>query len=181
MKIPEGAIPDSTVVNFIYKKEGKDIEFDAEHFPADFNDSTYLFVKRYDKLIREGNAKPTIKDFVIITNKDKDTTFDVLNTPGKVYILFTQSLKQSNKTEQILLQIKKIYKNTTNEKIPIIAVSSDAENLSLLLSSKGINIQVCKGDLVAIKTAARSNPTLYLLEKGKILNKWGKADFHKVF
>jgi hypothetical protein len=30
--------------------------------------------------------------------------------------------------------------------------------------------------LVAIKTAARTTPTIYLLEKGKILNKWGVAD-----
>lgn len=32
-------------------------------------------------------------------------------------------------------------------------------------------------DATAIKTAARANPTLYLVRKGTIVNKWGFADF----
>jgi hypothetical protein len=31
MQIPAGAIPDSTVINFVYQKDGKEVEFDAEH------------------------------------------------------------------------------------------------------------------------------------------------------
>jgi uncharacterized membrane protein YphA (DoxX/SURF4 family) len=180
MKIPAGAIPDSTVINFVYQKEGKEVEFDAEHFPADFNDSTYIFVKRYDKLIREGNAKPDIKDFVIITQNEVDTTNDILQTEGKIYILFAKSIKESSSTKKLVTDIKNISTFAKNASIPMIAVSSDAANLNLLLSSNGINIPVCKGDLVAIKTAARSNPTLYLLEKGRIIDKWGSANFKEV-
>ena len=32
-------------------------------------------------------------------------------------------------------------------------------------------------DATAIKTAARTNPTLYLVKKGTIIRKWGFADF----
>src|SRR5215207_5633776 len=39
MKIPPGAIPDSTVISFVYDKQGKQIEFTADRFPEDFNDS----------------------------------------------------------------------------------------------------------------------------------------------
>ena len=65
--------------------------------------------------------------------------------------------------------------------VPMIVVSADADNLRTMLAGKSIDIEVCKGDLVAIKTAASSNPTLYLLEQGKILNKWGRANFDQVF
>jgi uncharacterized membrane protein YphA (DoxX/SURF4 family) len=63
MKTPAGAIPDSTVITYQYEKQGQPIEFTADKFPADFDDSLYHFVKRYDKLVRKGNAEPPIKDF----------------------------------------------------------------------------------------------------------------------
>jgi hypothetical protein len=34
-----------------------------------------------------------------------------------------------------------------------------------------------RSDVTAIKTAARTNPTLYLVKQGTIINKWGVADF----
>ena len=34
-----------------------------------------------------------------------------------------------------------------------------------------------RSDVTAIKTAGRTNPTLYLVKQGTILNKWGEADF----
>jgi len=57
-----------------------------------------------------------------------------------------------------------------------MAVTSDADGLTQLFTKNGISIPIMKGDLVAIKTAARSNPTLYHLEKGKIMAKYGKAN-----
>ena len=67
MKIPPDAVPDSTVISFVYEKGGATVEFTSDNFPDDFDDSIYHFVKRYDKLIRKGNAEPAIKDFVLTT------------------------------------------------------------------------------------------------------------------
>lgn len=178
MKAPEGAIPDSTVINFVYQKQGKEIEFDAEHFPQDFNETDYVFVRRYDKLIRQGNAIPPIKDFVIISPSGNDTTASILSQPGKMYVLF--ALRQKSSDNDWLKHFGRISQKANEKGIPIIAVSSDAENLLTVLQKESINVTVCKGDLVAIKTAARSNPTLYLLEQGKILDKWGKGDFEGI-
>lgn len=178
MKAPAGSIPDSTVINFVYLKQGKEIEFDAEHFPEDFNETDYAFVRRYDKLIREGNAIPEIKDFVILSLDGIDTTTAILSHPGKLFILFTLSIKPD--AQAWIKDVARIYKQAEAKGIPMIAVSSDAENLLFALKRESLNIPVCKGDLVAIKTAARSNPTLYLLDQGKILDKWGKSDFGKV-
>ncbi|RYY20802.1 MAG: DoxX family protein, partial [Chitinophagaceae bacterium] len=88
MKIPAGAIPDSTVITFVYEVGGKQTEFTADAFPDDFDDSTYKFVKRYDKLIRKGNAEVAIKDFGLQTVYGNDTTQAVLSRPGYTLMLF---------------------------------------------------------------------------------------------
>lgn len=173
MKIPAGAIPDSSVISFVYSKQGKEVEFDAEHFPSDFSDSLYTFVRRYDKLIREGNAKPPIKDFVIISPTGNDTTQSVLNDPETQWILFAKSFDYQH--EEWINDVREYADLSLKNNIRFMAVTSDADGLAKLFSNNGIKIPIMKGDLVAIKTAARSNPTLYHLEKGKIIAKYGKA------
>jgi uncharacterized membrane protein YphA (DoxX/SURF4 family) len=174
MKIPPGAIPDSTVITFVYSKQGKEVEFDAEHFPTDFNDSLYTFVRRYDKLVREGNAKPPIKDFVIISPSGNDTTQSILNDPQTQWILFAKSFNFEH--EEWINDVRNYAALSSKNNIRFMAVTSDADGLTKLLIRNAINIPIMKGDLVAIKTAARSNPTLYHLERGKIIAKYGKAE-----
>ena len=94
MKIPAGSLPDSTVINYVYKKGGAEVEFDADHFPADFNDSLYQFVKRYDKVVRQGNAQPPIKDFVIIAPSGTDTTMAILQQSRTTVHCFLQDFAQ---------------------------------------------------------------------------------------
>ena len=48
-------------------------------FPADYDEATYKFVKRYDKVVRKGNAAPAIKDFSLQTLFGNDTTKALLN------------------------------------------------------------------------------------------------------
>jgi uncharacterized membrane protein YphA (DoxX/SURF4 family) len=64
MKVPAGAVSDSFEIVYQYKKNNQLVEFDANHFPNDF-DSTYEYVNRTTKLIRKGNATPKIVDFTL--------------------------------------------------------------------------------------------------------------------
>ena len=177
MKIPVGATPDSTVINFVYQKDGKEVEFDAEHFPADFNDSLYTFIRRYDKLIREGNAKPPIKDFVIIAPSGNDTTQQILNDPADQWILFVRSAGEEK--EIWYDEFYRLNQEALKKKIALFAVTPDADALTVIFNKKKINVPIMKGDLVAIKTAARANPTLYHLSRGRIIAKYGKANLSK--
>ncbi|HEX5668737.1 MAG TPA: BT_3928 family protein [Chitinophagaceae bacterium] len=165
-KIPAGAIPDSTVITFVYKKDGKDVEFDADHFPADFSDSAYQFVNRYDKVVRKGNAEPPIKDFVLVNENNIDTTEAILNQPGQLLILFAKSWDPSWNEE-----VKAIQAKAVKNGIPFIIATSVAD-----LVRANINAPVMKSDFVAIKTAARVDPTLYLLDGGTIVDKWALTD-----
>jgi uncharacterized membrane protein YphA (DoxX/SURF4 family) len=176
MKAPPGSIPDSTVITMQYEKNGKKVEFDASHFPADFDDS-YHFVSRYDKLIRKGNAEPPIKDFNLLTGEGADTTQAVLTAKGYRIFFFMQEVTDQhpgwNKDFSVLLTMAK------SKKIPVLVITGDYDNMMSWVQQQGIAEQVIvlKCDATAIKTAARANPTLYIIKSGTIVQKWSYADF----
>jgi uncharacterized membrane protein YphA (DoxX/SURF4 family) len=176
MKAPPGSIPDSTVITMQYEKNGKKVEFDASHFPADFDDS-YHFVSRYDKLIRKGNAEPPIKDFNLLTGEGADTTQAVLTAKGyRIFFFMKEVLDQHPKWTKdfsVLLTMAK------SKKIPVLVITGDYDNVMSWVQQQGIadQVTVLKCDATAIKTAARANPTLYIIKSGTILQKWSYADF----
>jgi uncharacterized membrane protein YphA (DoxX/SURF4 family) len=181
MKIPAGAIPDSTVITFVYNKAGMEIEFDADHFPADFNDSIYQFVKRYDKVVRIGNATPPIKDFVIKTLSGVDTTSAILEQPGQTVIVFSRKLENDNLYWTWLEDLRKLRAVCRTKNIPFLWISSDADNLANQFQTMKLSdVTLLKGDDVAIKTAARTNPTIYLLNLGTIEGKWSYTGLKNV-
>jgi uncharacterized membrane protein YphA (DoxX/SURF4 family) len=176
MKPPAGAIPDSTAISFIYTKGGKEIEFSSDKFPADFDDS-YKFVKRYDKLIRKGNAEPAIKDFALMTASGNDTTLDLLRQRGFALFLITRDLPESNpawnKEFAAILSLAKM------KNMVIFFVTGNVTDAVNYFQKNELtdHAEILQCDVTAIKTAARANPTLYLLKQGTIVNKWSYADF----
>lgn len=179
MKAPPGSIPDSTVISFVYQKAGQRVEFTADQFPADFDDSLYQFVSRYDKVVRQGNASPPIKDFMMQTESGTDTTQAWLSTPGKKWMLITSGLTDTATAWKAALH--GIYQSAQSSQTPFVVLTSRPAETATWLQVTGMpGALLWKCDYVAIKTAARTNPTLYLLDGDRILQKWGYADFNKV-
>ncbi|MCC7524742.1 MAG: DoxX family membrane protein [Chitinophagaceae bacterium] len=173
MKIPANAIPDSTVITFVYEKAGATIEFTSDHFPDDFDDSVYHFVKRYDKLIRKGNAEPAIKDFVLTTLSGNDTTLPVLSDPAYNAFIF---IKDDPGAGEWVKALETLYPVLEQHQLHLFVVTNNAEGIKTFFQNlPGVTFLKC--DVVPIKTAARANPTLYLLKQGTIMNKWSFADW----
>jgi len=174
MKIPVGAIPDSTVITFVYNRAGKEVEFTSDKFPADF-DSTYIFVRRYDKLVRKGNAEAPIKDFVVLAEDGADFTQEFLSEPGYELWLF---LKDGYKETEWATRLELIMKLAQDKNIPgFIITNVPVDQLREESPRLVASMFPLRSDVTAIKTAARTNPTLYLVKQGTIINKWGVADF----
>jgi uncharacterized membrane protein YphA (DoxX/SURF4 family) len=176
MKPPPGSVPDSTVITLVYSKNGKQLEFGVAAFPADF-DSTYHFVNRYDKLVRKGNAEPPIKDFNLFTELGADTTQEVLNEKGYKLFLFLKELPENRdwaRTFGLILTAAKA------KNVPVFVITADFEDVNEWANRQGIGpaVAVLKCDATAIKTAARANPTLYLLHGATVKDKWSYADFN---
>ncbi len=173
MKPPPNAIPDSTVINFVYEKNHKTMEFPASQLPADL-DSSYVFIKRYDKLIRKGNNEPEIKDFSLISESGNDSTYQILDRPGYLIMLISRSFPQINPHWNKAFML--LYTLAKSKNIPVILVTSNKAEAGAWLKANNLNIPVFGCDATAVKTAARADPTLYLLKKATILDKWSYAN-----
>ena len=171
MKVPPGAVPDSTVIMFTYEKNGKQFSFTTENFPADFDDS-YKFVKREDKVVRKGTAVPAIRDFSLQTTSGNDTTQALLTEQGTKIFLF---LKDGYKPDEWIPKMDMIISAAAKKNIKGFLVT----NLDIPADHEGFlgGLITLKTDGTAIKTAARYNPTLFLIRNGTILKKWSAADF----
>jgi uncharacterized membrane protein YphA (DoxX/SURF4 family) len=171
MKMPKDAVPDSTVINFVYEKEGKRMEFDAMHFPSDFDASKYKFINRYDKIIRAGkNNQPPIKGFALSGSTNIDSTEIVLSQPYAVVIIFEDFSTPLSKWKT---DFNKIISRAKELNIPVYAITNHLVETNTEFAAAGLNgVQVFKCDYTAVRTAARVNPTLMLLKQGTIEGKW---------
>jgi uncharacterized membrane protein YphA (DoxX/SURF4 family) len=180
MKTPAGAIPDSSVITFVYKKDGKELEFPADKFPADFGEQ-YTFVKRYDKLIRKGNAEPAIKDFSLTDSSGINVTQAYFSDPRPKMLVFvkeipTDFLKHANVFQQMYDASAKAGR-PFDIVTPVLDEAKAA--FSRLLPGKPINYYGC--DAVAVKTAARSPITVFTIDGARIVNKYSYKDAWKMF
>jgi len=179
MKVPAGAVPDSSVITLVYNKQGKQVEFTADKFPEDFDDSLYHFVRRYDKLIREGNAQPAIKDFVLTSLDGTDSTQAILNQKGTMLFLFVKDDMNSNYDRKENQQLREIAAYAKTKSIPLYLITNTREAMAEFAGATKDSVTTFLCDAVAIKTAARANPTLYMLKDAVIQGKWAYADFGK--
>ncbi len=171
MKVPAGALSDSFAMTFQYKKDGKKLEFDEEHFPPNF-DSTYEFVNRYDKLIRKGTAKPSISDFALQTINGNDTTAAILSQSNYV-LVFVQNFDDWKKQESNFDEINNAYKAAH---IPLFVVTPNPQQA--LHSLHNANVLRC--DATVLKTAARVNSTYFIMKKAVIVGKESYASKDKI-
>jgi len=181
MKVPPGAVPDSTVITFVYNKQGKQVEFTSDKFPDDFDDSLYHFVKRYDKLVREGNAQPAIKDFVLTSLSGNDSTAAILEQKGFGLFLFVKDGMNTNYDKKENFHLRSIIDYAKNKNVSFYVITNTREVINEFAAATKDTATTFMCDAVAIKTAARANPTLYLLKDGIIINKWAFADFEKAY
>lgn len=160
MQLPPGALPDSFLLTFKYQKDGKIIEFSNNDFPEDFDDS-YTFIERGQKLVRKGTALPKITDFSLHDADGTDVTNQVLETNGRYILLFALDFSTFDKwhTEKF----EKVLALTKEKNIPFYFITaSKQEAVQRFGNTDGIQILTCDG--VAIKTAARVNPTYFIMD-----------------
>ena len=172
MKAPPGSVQDSVAIRFVYEKGGKRYEFAPDNLPEDFE--TYTYVDRVDKVIRKGNAIPPIKGFVLKGMANVDSTSAVLQLPKAVLIFMMDA-----KGAEWMKETKSII--TINDKAPVYVItSSSIEKTRELLTTNGLSqIPVFTCDNTAVKTAARTDPTVYYMEHGNIINKWSGKELHR--
>lgn len=169
IKMPADAIPDSTVITFVYEKSGQEVEFTADKFPADFSEDTYKFIKRYDKIVRQGkNNLPALKGFTLLGSDGSEVTEPVLLKPYSV-MLFIE--KYENK-KSWMADMEKVVNAAKAKNIPVYVITGKPDEAVSELSGSGLAaLPVLALDFTALRTAARTNPTAYLIKSGFVEEK----------
>ena len=172
MKMPENAIPDKYDYKFIYKKDGKDQAFDVSALP----DSTWEFVDRKQVLVEKGsNNIPRINDFALMNSEGINITDSLLRSTATYHLLFMKEVPANDNW----MKDYNAYKQKLGQKVYV--VTAQPEPVGLYLTKHQVHydeLLTCDG--VAIKTAARANPTLYAMKGDIVLNKWGWGNFNKL-
>ena len=168
MKVPEGAIPDSVSIQMSFLKNGKNVQFDINQFPTDF-DSTYVYQDRKEVLIQKGNGKVAkIVDFSLFTLNNKDTTTALFNATSPYVLIFSGNIDSSIPWETLIKTIQQ-----KNQQVYLITADK-ANALQLKL-----DIPILIGDMTMIKTAARVWPTVAIMNGSTIMEKQSYLDYLK--
>jgi hypothetical protein len=164
MKVPVGAVPDSTSIEFIYTKNGKEVRFDQANFPADF-DSTYMYVDRKDIVVKKGNGLVAkIVDFSLQSVHGTDTTAAIFAGQKPYVLVFAKKMKGAESWKN---QFQTIYKKLQAQNIDVILVTPEAEKAASMFG----DIPILISDATVIKTAARVTPTYFLMNQSSIVDK----------
>ena len=170
METPANAIPDKMAIFLQYNKKGQIIEFEQTKFPEDF-DTSYKFLGRKDKLIAKGNGlKAAISDFSLKTMNGIDTSEGIFNQDKKYILIFSLYTDKFDKWTEL-------FKKLDSDSLQYFIVTADIETAKKLFSNKNL----LQADATSIKTAARVNPTLFLMHKADIINKKAAVDIDKLF
>jgi uncharacterized membrane protein YphA (DoxX/SURF4 family) len=174
-KMPADAVPDKKGYRFVYEKNGKKQNFTIKDLP----DSSWQFVSREDFIIEKGkDNEPPIKDFYLTSSSGNDTTQAVLSLDASYYLFFVKSFSD---TEKWFDNFKNIYSNATRNNRPLYLVTPETTQANNFFNAQNsFNVPVLSLDATSFKTAARTDPELYLMKGPVIKDKWGWADFKNV-
>ncbi|HEV8079515.1 MAG TPA: BT_3928 family protein [Chitinophagaceae bacterium] len=174
-KMPDNAVSDKVDFKFIYEKNGGKKEFNKDHLP----DSTWTFVKREDVIIEKGkNNEPPIKDFFLTTVSGSDSTEAILNQPGDYYLYFIKNVAKD--TAHWLNDFRELNHFAKEKNRPLIVIASQVSAAQLFFNERNnFNVPILGCDATALKTAARTDPALYLMKGPIVQKKWGKAGIER--
>ena len=170
-KMPADAIPDKFTYGFVYEKAGVKKEFAVSNLP----DSTWKFVERKEILVQKGvNNAPKINDFILADSSGADSTETILSKPS-YYLFFVKELEGEG--EKWIGVFTDIAKKAKQQNMPIYIVTADTKNIQAFINEQhNFNLPVYTCDGIAIKTAARANPTIFVMKGPVVQQKYSWAN-----
>ncbi|WP_375558872.1 BT_3928 family protein [Bernardetia sp. OM2101] len=148
---------------YIMEKDGQ--EFRMEEYPTD---PAYKYIS--NELLNEAESKPKITDYSL-WNDEGDFTQESL-TEKRIFIL-VQNVEKGDFSN--FEKIKKVISEVTakNANIKVAILTSDTKTaIDAFKASQNFNYPFYYIDATVIKTIARSNPALWMLDEGTVVGKF---------
>lgn len=170
-----------TVMQYKNKQTGEVVDVPADKL-GDYeyvwgDEETYEYLDRTDKLVREGNDMPDIKDFFLTDADGNDYTESVLKQPGYSFLLFVQNPAKARWDN--MDELREIFVTAQQHNMPTYVLTSGTRDATAAWRQKanltGAEFLVVDG--VASKTAMRTNPGLMVLKDGVVVGKYSFRDY----
>ncbi|MDR1860681.1 MAG: DoxX family protein [Bacteroidales bacterium] len=178
MAIPPDAKPDVYKTEFWYRNvaTGKVQKFDADDIP--WQDSlSWQFERAESKLLKRG-FHPKINSFSIQTLEGQDVTGFILQQPSELYLLTLRNPAAIK--PETLARIRALNATANSRQIPVLCLTSaPREDIRQFMNNNELLLDIYFADDTTLKTMIRSDPGLFLLKNGTILQKWHHHDFPK--
>jgi uncharacterized membrane protein YphA (DoxX/SURF4 family) len=169
MEYPEGALRDSFEMVFIYEKDGKQLEISLNDIGK--VDSTYKYIDRKDKLVREG-YHPPIHDFKLYDAVGIEFTDSLLKGTDYKLILVQKTITDSRKTlEPQIARLAELWQQNGKQFWALTA--SPLDDVELYRHEHQFTFQYYNMDATPLKSMVRSNPGLLLMKGNIVVKKWG--------
>jgi hypothetical protein len=159
---------------FIYEKNGKKQEFSAQNYP--WQDTTWKFVDRKDKTIKEATGEPEIHDFILMDSNNVDQTKAILTAKGYTLFWFVREPDKAHLDN--LDKLRGLVSKAAALNVPFLALcSQNYEDAHKFLHQVNVDLPPFSLDHTASKTAMRTNPGLMLIKDGTVVQKWSFRDY----
>lgn len=148
---------------YIMEKDGQ--EFRMEEYPTD---PAYKYVS--NELLNEAASKPKITDYSLWNDS---ITFTEESLKEKRIFILIQNVEKGN--FDTFEEIKKMISEVTakNATIKVAILTSDTkEGIDAFKTSQNFNFPFYYIDATVIKTIARSNPAIWILNEGTVVGKY---------
>lgn len=170
MTIPEDAPQDEYETLFVLEKDGEQRTFTFDDYP----DSTWTFVKRESRLVRQGYVPP-IADFHLSTLEGEDVTWEVLDYPGYTFLVVSHELRRANEGMLDVINDLYDYAKVGGHQFYMLT-SSNAQSIAQWTERTGASYPYLNADDILLKTMVRANPGLIVLKEATIVGKWSAID-----
>ena len=169
MAMPPGAQADEYELVFIYERDGKRFEFNANNLPADLD--KYTFIERKDKLLKEG-YKPPIHDFKVYDVYGTEYTDSLLNGNEYKLVLVQTHIEEGRQgTESTLRDLAGNWINQAH--LPFWALTATSKDqIEAYRHEHQLPFHYYTMDATPLKSIVRSNPGLVLMKGSTVVKKW---------
>ena len=168
MSVPEGAPATEYKTTFILEKDGVLKEFDEATYPYD--DTTWVFRDSRSEVISEGYVPP-ITDFTFTTAEGDVVTDQLLDSPTPVFLAISPKLESVGDDD--MAKLGRQFELAQNNGFQFyVATASTGKAFEKARAKAGVALEFLSADETMLKTIARSNPGLVVLQNGIVVAKY---------
>lgn len=146
-------------------------EISAEEFLMDT--SRYKYVD--SKILNQSELTPKITDYSVSDTEGNDVTASTFEG-AKLLVIFKKTDHVSDTQIEEIKELEKSFNNNNSQVEPMLLTSLVSSQFEDFRKSSNLNSPVFNIDEKVLKTMARTNPCVILLENGTVKRKWGKAN-----